>query len=66
MKYYGTKSVNDFYMEAETPISAKANVYHKSKLVCENYQDKGITPYDNVLVKAYRYNAKTNLLMIYC
>lgn len=65
MKYYG-KTVNDFYMDAEVPISAKANIYKCGKKVCENYQDKGITEFDNEKVTAYTYNPKTNLLRIYC
>ena len=65
MKYYG-KTVNDFYMDANVPFSAKTDIYKGNKKVCENYQDKGTTEYDNDNVRGYSYNVKSDLFRIYC
>lgn len=63
------KTVEQFYFDCDLlPISAKVNLYDVSskKKILEDYQDTKTSDFDNRLVRGYRWNAKTNLLMIWC
>lgn len=66
------KTVEQFYFDCDLlPISARVNLYDtdSKKRILEDYQDTKNTEtseYDNRFVRGYRYNPKTNLLMIWC
>lgn len=63
------KTVEQFYFDCDLlPISAKVNLYDtdSKKRILEDYQDTQKSEYDNRLVHGYRWNSKTNLLMIWC
>lgn len=62
------KTVYEFYMNCDLlPLSAKVNLYNSNtkKKIIENYENLKICKYDNLIVNGYRWNAKTNLLMLY-
>ena len=63
------QNVYDFYMGCDLlPLSAKVNLYDamSKQKIKENYQDEKNDIFDNMTVKGYRWNPKTNLLMIWC
>ena len=63
------KTVEQFYFDCDLlPISAKVNLYdtYTKKILVKNYQDLKDNEFDNRLVHGYKWNPKTNLLMIWC
>ncbi len=63
------KTVYQFYMDCDLlPLSARVNLYdaNTKKRILEDYQDTKTKKYDNKLVRGYKYNPKTNLLIIWC
>lgn len=62
------KTVYEFYMECDLlPISARVNLYNACtrKRIVENYQNLKNNKYDELLVDFYKWNPKTNLLMLF-
>lgn len=63
------KTVYQFYMDCDLlPLSARVNLYNAEtkKRILEDYQYTKKCKYDNKPVRGYKYNPKTNLLMIWC